>query len=58
MFSFQLESDLQRIPLENAGTIPEKLLANYDFDFREVEEKIKQEMDLRGIKNQIQKFLF
>lgn len=58
MFSFQLESDLQRIPLENIGSTPEKLFANYDFDFKEVENKIKEEMEIRGMKNQIQKFLF
>jgi len=58
MFSFQLESNLQRVPLENIGEKPEKLFANYDFDFKDVEEKIKKEMDSRGIKNQIQKFLF
>ena len=58
MFSFQLESDLQRIPMENVGEKPEKLFANYDLDFKDVEEKIKKEIDSRGIKNQIQKFLF
>jgi len=46
------------VPLENIGEKPEKLFANYDFDFKDVEEKIKKEMDSRGIKNQIQKFLF
>lgn len=59
LFSFQLESDMQRVPLENIDKrTPEKLLVNYDFDFESVQKKIETEMKSRGIDKEIQKFLF
>lgn len=59
LFSFQLEKGGDPVPIELVeGFIAKKLGMNYDFDFSDVEELIRKEMEKREIKNKIQKFLF
>jgi len=55
--SIQLEN-MQFVPIENFGGLPEKLSFDLDFDFHEVEKMIEKKMEERGIKNKIQKMLF
>jgi hypothetical protein len=55
--SIQLEN-MQIVPIENFGKIPEELSLEYDFDFDKVEKMIEAKMVERGIKNKIQKILF
>jgi hypothetical protein len=58
-FSFKLESESQKIPLENfQGEKLEKINADIDFEFNEMEEIISKKMEEENIKNKIQKFLF
>ena len=58
-FSFKLEEKCEMIPLEMIyEKIPEKLSMNYDFDFKEIEKMILEEMERKQIKNKIQKLLF
>jgi len=59
IYSFQLENDLQKVPLESIGeTTPEQVSFDYDFDFSELEDLISKEMQSRGIKNKVQKLIF
>ena len=64
MFSFQLDSEMDNedgiklVPIEMfGGKIPEKVL-KHDFDFKEIEEMIEEEMRKQNIKNKIQKIMF
>ncbi len=58
MFSFQLESKCDLVPIEIIGDKPEKISMNYNFDFSDVKKLIQKEMATRGITNKIQKMLF
>lgn len=58
IYSFKLES--QEL-MENETEIKEKLSEidlDLDFDFNDVEKEIEEEMEHKGIKNKIQKFLY
>ena len=58
MFSFQLEERTKIVPVELLNNkIPKKILLNYDFDFKDIEELIINEMKRQNIKNKIQKIL-
>ncbi len=57
LMSFQFE-DMQIVPLENYGKIPEKLSLEQDIDFDDVEKIILERMDKEGMKDKIQKMLF
>ncbi len=47
------------IPLENYGEeIPLKIDKDFDFDFEKIKDNLLKEVEIRGIKNQIQKMLF
>jgi len=56
LMSFQIE-DMQLVPLENFGGIPDKISLEQDIDFEEVEKIIINEMEKQGIKAKIQKIL-
>jgi len=58
MFSLQLEERIKIVPIELLNDkIPEKILLNYDFDFKDIEKMIIDEMERQNIKNKIQKIL-
>ncbi len=58
MFSFKMESPIEKVPIETfEGKIPEKVSIDYDFDFQEIEKKINEEVEKKGIKTKIQKIL-
>lgn len=60
IYSFQLENDCQRIPLENINKEEHsfsKINFDYEIDFEEIESIIFNEMQKRGIKNKIQKLI-
>ena len=58
MFSFKLEEDCQRTPIEvRDQKTPEKISMNYDFDFNEIEEIIKNKMQEEKVTEKIQKIL-
>ena len=58
IYSFQLENNMQLIPIENKNDIiPEKISMNCKFDFDEIENLISQEKEKHNIKNKIQKIL-
>jgi hypothetical protein len=58
-FSFELENGIKLIPLERYD---EKILGRVslkeDFDFDEIEKMISTEMELKQIKNKMQKMIF
>ncbi len=58
-FSFELENGIKLVPLErNDEKVMEKLLMENHFDFDELKEKILTEMELKQVKNKIQKMIF
>src|SRR3989339_315932 len=58
MFSFKLEEDCQRTPIEvRDQKTPEKISMNYDFDFNEIEEIIKNKMQEEKVTEKIQKII-
>ncbi|MFB6246902.1 MAG: hypothetical protein ABEI74_04915 [Candidatus Pacearchaeota archaeon] len=58
-FSFQLEKDNPKVPLDDFGdNVPEELSEEIDFDFEEVKQLIKDEMDKNEVKNNVTKYLF
>jgi hypothetical protein len=57
-FSFELEDGIKLIPLERDDKVMEKISMKEDFDFDEIEKKISTEMELKRIKNKIQKMIF
>ena len=57
MMGIQLE-DMQLVPIETFGKVPEEISLEHDFDFDEVEKMIEVRMMKEGIKNKIQKLLF
>jgi len=59
MVSFQLENKIEKVPVEILDKkIPEKILMNYDFNFKEIEKMIIDKMQQEKIKKDIQKMLF
>ena len=57
MIGIQLE-DMQLVPIETFGKVPEEISLEHDFDFDEVEKMIEKRMVEEKIKNKIQKLLF
>lgn len=58
IISFQLEQDIQQVPVEMFDKrIPEKISVEHDFDFDDIEKMIVMEMEKEGIKNKIQKII-
>ena len=57
LMSFQLEN-MQLVPLENFGEIPDKISLEQDIDFEKVEKMVEERMVEEGIKKGIQKILF
>ncbi len=58
IISFQLEQGLQQVPVEMLDkTIPKEVSTKYDFEFDDIEEMISKEIENRGIKNKVQKYL-
>lgn len=59
-FSFELESEIKLIELErnNEEKVLNKVLMKTNFDFDRIREKILIEMEVKQIKNKIQKMLF
>jgi hypothetical protein len=58
-FSFEMENEIKLIPLERYDEkIMEKVLMNEDFDFEKIEKMILTEMELKNIKNKLQKMIF
>ena len=58
MISFQMNSEMKMVPLENfEEKIPEKLSIKSDIDFGEIEYMISQKMFKENIKNKIQKII-
>ncbi len=58
IISFQLEQDIQQVPVEMFDKrIPEKISVAHDFDFDDIEKMIVVEMEKQGIRNKIQKII-
>lgn len=59
MFSFRINEEIEKVPVENFGEYfsPEKIPDKVDFDFTEVEDMIQDRMDREKIKNRIEKLL-
>ncbi|MBA7691139.1 hypothetical protein ES703_99679 [subsurface metagenome] len=58
IFSFQLEGGIKLVPMEMfEEKIPEKISIDYDFDFKDIEKMIGDEMGRQKMKNKIQKIL-
>lgn len=58
IFSFQLESNCRKVPLENYGDkIPTQVSSDHDFEFKDIEDIIGGKIKKEGIKNEIQKIL-
>lgn len=59
MFSFQIERNCEKVPVEMIGSnVPEKVSLDLDFDFNEIERLVNSRMFDEKINNKIQKFLF
>ncbi len=58
-FSFELENGVKLVELERTdGHVLEKVLMKDNFNLGKLKEKILVEMELKGIKNKIQKMIF
>ena len=57
IFSFQLENEVEVVPVEQNGESLEKLPDNIDFNFEEIEKMIVEKMEEQEIKSKIQKIL-
>ena len=58
IFSFQVEKNCQKIPIENATNQKfEKIPDNVNFDFQKLENLIQEKMQQEKINNKIQKYL-
>jgi len=56
IFSFKLEDGVQMIPVEMIDPrIPGKIKSNYNFDFKDVENMIQEEMNKQNINKELQK---
>ncbi|NMB66548.1 hypothetical protein GYA25_00600 [Candidatus Woesearchaeota archaeon] len=59
IISFELEKEVKIIPLDNYDEeIPKKIDINLDFDFENIKDNLLNEIEIRGIKNKVQKMLF
>jgi hypothetical protein len=59
MFSFQLEGNCEVVPIEQiSDKKPAKIPDNLEIDFDKIREIVLKEMELKKIKNKIQKMLF
>ena len=59
LFSFKLETGLEKIPMQIIeGQEFSRISDGIEFDFDEVEEIITKEMEVKGVKNKIQKFIY
>jgi len=57
--SFELEKEVKLIPLDNYDEeIPNKIDKDIDFDFEKVKASLLNEVEIKGIKNKVQKMLF
>ena len=57
MFSFKLEGEIEKIPIETITEIPEKISDNCDFNFEQVEKLIIKAMTEKNVNNKIQRIL-
>jgi hypothetical protein len=58
MFSFQMEEGVKLVPVESFGEkAPGKISMNYNFDFEDVEDLIRNRMKTEEIDKKIQKIL-
>ena len=58
MFSFQLERNCEKVPIEMLEEkVPGKVDLDIDFDFKDIENLILEKMQAEGIRNKIQKIL-
>jgi len=57
MFSFKMESEIGKVPVETIIEIPEKISENCDFDFDDIEKLIAREMTNKGVNNRVQRIL-
>ncbi|MGD9276411.1 MAG: hypothetical protein PVJ67_04510 [Candidatus Pacearchaeota archaeon] len=58
MFSFQLENDCEKVPIEQMPEIaPIKINDNVDFDFSKIEEMILEKMENENVKSKVQRIL-
>ena len=57
-FSFELETGIKLVPLERYGQVLKKVFMKNHFDFDEIEKIILREMEMKKIKNKIQKMIF
>lgn len=59
IFSFDLKEGIKLVPLEkNDEKVLDKVLMKKNFDFDKIKKKIMTEMELKKIKNKIQKMIF
>lgn len=59
MFSFRLEKDIEKIPVEvMTKKIPLEIKPNFNFNLKDVEEMIIDEMKKQDITNKLQKIIF
>lgn len=58
IFSFKLEDGVQMIPVEMIDPrIPTKIKSNYNFDFKDIEKMILEEMKKQEINKELQKII-
>ncbi len=58
MFSFQLEEDIKKVPVEMfREEVPKEISTSCDFDLEEIKEIITNKLNEEKIKNKIQKIL-
>lgn len=59
IFSFQMEDEVKKVPLESTGEqTPENLTLDYDVNFGEIEELIAEKMKSENAGTKIQKIIF
>ena len=59
VYSFKLEAGGERVPTEfQDDKKPEKVSLNHEFNFNEMKDLVTNAMSEKGMKNQIQKYLF
>ncbi len=59
VFSFQLEKDIEKIPVDiPAKKIPPEIKGNFDFGFEDIEKMIVEKMKEKNITNKLQKMIF
>ena len=59
MFSFKIEENCIKIPVENFGEkVPEKVSMNFNFELNDIKKLVEEKIRQENIKNKIQKMLF